>query len=722
MTDFLQLVKAQGLCLLRSKKLIGILIAGNLIGFGLSYGPIFIAMIVQRLSPSDELMVIPLAFMWIEILGGVSSIVGFILFVCYGAASLELTKQIFSQDREALHSIRPNGLVHTLLALICFLLSLWLVSLIAIFIFLIVPIALSNPSAVELNISAQAILLRFGGITLIALLLGVLFGRLLKRPLAYASLATIFLLLTPVVDVMLSSRAGLSGFTERLILHWTTVAPFSLVSRILTTSVDTLYLIPVESHRWILPAIWLAAITAGIALSITRLRRFSLAATVLIFALLVTPWAVQGAHIALPNSFESSPQSVFGSLMTDIWEAHDRGQSPDKADDVILIPTVAQYKLDMSIGNMLSGEVTIKLAEPFNRTPVFTLFRGYRIQSITDLEGTNLEFVQNFDHITITTPNQELTTGFIFSYAGSGWGYYANSQGVFLPGTFPWYPWPGKQRFIWRDFHADWEEAELEALESDHFDRRGEVHDIQLRVRSSHSSIYTPHGITIERSQSDDFVTIPAQSASIMAGSLEFAGTDDTFKVITGKGTIDAAIFSDPSRDWALDYSDEQAMQEVVLEAYRLREVLGIDQPNDLNSRTLVIVPTVPRFNNLYEIPRYMDGYILIADGALWNSSLYPVILALQDLSYDFEKRGVFEILYRYLSSPEWFLHDHPAQDDGGSDFFFDEARFLMSYLVTEKDEEYVLRRIADYLRDTDTHMTTLEFFRSLREELTGQQ
>jgi len=70
---------------------------------------------------------------------------------------------------------------------------------------------------------------------------------------------------------------------------------------------------------------------------------------------------------------------------------------------------------------------------------------------VLDSAGRRLEFVQNGDYVTVTSDerHERLT----FSYRGSGGLYPANSQCVFLPGYFPYYPVPGFVR-VWDELFA----------------------------------------------------------------------------------------------------------------------------------------------------------------------------------------------------------------------------------------------------------------------------
>jgi len=647
------------------------------------------------------------------ILSTVGGIVGFgaaVIFASYAILALEFSRQIFGQQRESLYCVRPDGLRTSFLAALSALLILWFTSLMILVAVNMFLVALANPSTAELLNMLYATVLFFGGITLVGLLFGMLVGRVANRATGYASILTAFLLFSPILDDMLWTRMFGMSYGEQLFVHWALVAPFSLLNALARLAIDALYLIPVETQQWLLYAIWIIALLTGLFVSLSKRKSLAIPVAGLVFTLLIVPWASYGARVALPRIFETSPQA-YGerSLMPDIWEGFDNNESLDITPYLEPVPTVVQYQLDMTIGDMLSGRVTVVLEEAFGAVPKFTLFRGYKLHSVTDLEGNPLEFIQDFDTVTITTVGQEQSKGFIFEYSGSGWGYFANHQAVFLAGTFPWYPWPGEQRFYW-----EWDNPDGQTRS---FDRRGEVQDIQLRVKSSHAEIFTPHNIVI--GQSEEFVHIPAQSVTMFTGAVARAGDLDSFVVYGGKGQLEAQAWWSQKSDWEYDLFDKQARLEILSETYRLREMMGFDYPKDLNSRTMVVVPFPARFNNLYDSPRYMEGYILIPEGIVLN---YSVVLALQGMPALGEKGGLFEILSKYLSDPEDFLMWYPGMAeaevfelDSGEQVIFASTRHAFSDTVNARGEAYTVRRVVEYLMDESMTMSPVDFLEAVK-------
>ena len=66
---------------------------------------------------------------------------------------------------------------------------------------------------------------------------------------------------------------------------------------------------------------------------------------------------------------------------------------------------------------------------------------------VTDETGDALPFTREGDYLTVT-PQGELSS-LTVEYAGSSPMFYSGSQGVCLPGCFPYYPWAGYRKIFY---------------------------------------------------------------------------------------------------------------------------------------------------------------------------------------------------------------------------------------------------------------------------------
>lgn len=107
--------------------------------------------------------------------------------------------------------------------------------------------------------------------------------------------------------------------------------------------------------------------------------------------------------------------------------------------------SVEGYQMELKIDRELHADVTVTLSDAQEQEEyVFTLYRGYHLQTLTDHLGNQLSWEQEGDWIRFS-PVVSGTTAFRFSYSGSGDMFYSNRQGIFLPGYFPFYPMPGEK-------------------------------------------------------------------------------------------------------------------------------------------------------------------------------------------------------------------------------------------------------------------------------------
>ncbi|MCL2403028.1 MAG: hypothetical protein FWC86_02155 [Coriobacteriia bacterium] len=614
-----------------------------------------------------------------------------ILLVTLFIVAFEFSRKIHKKERDTLFHVgnfAPQEIVGSALVV---LLALWAIVLTLALAILSISAVIADPFSAEIVNIVSVAILRLGGATLIATLLGLFLGRVEDRLAAYSLLAVIVFLSSFIGAQLVDGALGFdSSYTLRLIIHWVFLAPFELLTiTSMTAQFDSIYLFPNEPHQWLLPGIWIVSILLGIAASLRWKKDSSFFVFMLAFGLMVTPWAVYGSQIALPR-YSAAPHSINErSLMPEVFSS-DRVYNPLVWDYEYSIPAVANYAIDLEIRSKLSGKVTISLDEPFLRTPDFTLFRGYRLSSVSTSEGKQLDFLQEGDHITILTPGQEETMGFIFEYAGSGWGHYANQQGIFLPGSFPWYPWPGKQRYYWED-------SRFNAWMPVHFSRIGDVRGFDIRVTSSHSEILVPHGSQeIILAQSDEFISIPAEALTLIAGQVQRIGDEDN--LIFYSGIRGLRFFEDLELEYLPNVSDRAVRQQIRERAYEIREMMGLENSHELNSTSFVMVPEFPTRSNLYRAPIYLDGYILVDEHMQVD---FALALAMQDIVRTCEKRDVYETLFSYLIQDN-SVHQHMPMID------------MMADLIRAEGEERAIQLIVEYLMDDSMTMSGREFFQSL--------
>jgi len=113
--------------------------------------------------------------------------------------------------------------------------------------------------------------------------------------------------------------------------------------------------------------------------------------------------------------------------------------------------------------------------------------------------------------------------------------------------------------------------------------------------------------------------------------------------------------------------------------------------------------------------PVNQDGYILVDAG---NMIDYSVALAFQDIPQIYEKRELYESLYRFLSDPEDHFFLNPGQGRNSEDGFpASIIGNLLTDLILVYDERYMVRRIVEHLKDECVVVTSEKFLLSLVDE-----
>lgn len=99
---------------------------------------------------------------------------------------------------------------------------------------------------------------------------------------------------------------------------------------------------------------------------------------------------------------------------------------------------ITGYDMNFKIKNLLSGDVTVKVDNPNLTEYHFTLYYGYKLNSVTNSSGEKLKYDRDGDYITVHTDAP--TESFNFKYKGFSQVFYSNSQSSNLLGGFAYYP------------------------------------------------------------------------------------------------------------------------------------------------------------------------------------------------------------------------------------------------------------------------------------------
>ncbi|MDE6627554.1 MAG: hypothetical protein K2K56_14460 [Lachnospiraceae bacterium] len=105
---------------------------------------------------------------------------------------------------------------------------------------------------------------------------------------------------------------------------------------------------------------------------------------------------------------------------------------------------VKEYNIELSIDSGLSAKVQMVLSDEGCSEYSFTLFGPYDVISVMDEDGNSVEYTRDGNFIVIGNEERSLKS-IVICYSGEHLNrYFAGSNGIYLPGNFPFYPIAGK--------------------------------------------------------------------------------------------------------------------------------------------------------------------------------------------------------------------------------------------------------------------------------------
>lgn len=274
-------------------------------------------------------------------------------------------------------------------------------------------------------------LLNFFLLSLLSVLIGGTIALRLKRIPAYSIIALIIFIISPISDMIpgLASDAYNKNF-------W----PYKWVfSKILPPNLswfnDNIYGVSNETLRWNLMLFWILLFTAIIVSTLLK-RKGKVRPVAIVLILTLAFGNLYGYFLGgSERNLSLSPDS-----MSEIEYRYYRDIAKQKEEKPLF--TISEYNIDFNIKRELTAKAELTLNNPNNiKDYKFTLYRGYKIQSITDKNKNNLNYNLDGDYFTIKADKPIKKV--IIHYKGHSPIFYSNSQATCLPGSFPYYPMPG---------------------------------------------------------------------------------------------------------------------------------------------------------------------------------------------------------------------------------------------------------------------------------------
>jgi hypothetical protein len=271
---------------------------------------------------------------------------------------------------------------------------------------------------------------------LVAVCFGVVCGLRFERVKGYSLIALFFFLILSASDLI----PGILNDSYHIDI-WPLKKLFSSIFLPdQDWTIDYQYGLPIEPFRWNCVLFWcflfLSYIFSKVSSRSSKIR-FPLVAVCLALSL-VNLWGFfnSGSKIDLSEA----PNSVFRADQVYYFEEYPREEPADFQ--------ITAYEMDLHIDRQLKAAVTMDVTSLESYDVYrFTLYHSYKIHRVFNENGTNLSFSQEGDYFTVT-PDEEAKK-ITVEYEGYSPMFYSNSQGICLPGCFPYYPWAGYKQIYY---------------------------------------------------------------------------------------------------------------------------------------------------------------------------------------------------------------------------------------------------------------------------------
>lgn len=266
-----------------------------------------------------------------------------------------------------------------------------------------------------------------GGI--IPILLGVFFAQKTKRIVSYALMALIIFLVSSTSDFI---PGGLSQVTK--INFWEAKYFLAyILPNDLEWYINHDYGMYAEIYRWNLIIFWISLLSF-LFFKLCQIKKTALKAVLLSLTLLISTFNLVGYFYG-GSHIEKGAQLDSISMSDYLFYTENEQKNQDSDFEV------TSYDMDLSIYRQLDAEVSMTLSDTGLEYYNFTLYHGYNVLKITDIEGNALKYNREGDYVTVIgNGNLQLIN---IKYSGYSPILYSNYQACSLPGFFAYYPIPG---------------------------------------------------------------------------------------------------------------------------------------------------------------------------------------------------------------------------------------------------------------------------------------
>ncbi len=266
-------------------------------------------------------------------------------------------------------------------------------------------------------------------IGLIGIFLGMVLSKIEKRAMGYAAIMVTVLVTSYLLTEIATMVMVLSDYAVNL---FNLLDVFNIMTPGLKFMPNSALGFPMMSYRVCLILFW------NLTLMLILLLRDSQKKLSGKSLVCLTLCAAAFIGYILPSSRVDMGLSSTGSAMAD---QHYYGVGNYRIGEREGGFDVEKYAMDLSVHRTLKAKVKMDVSKNLEEYR-FTLSHSYDVKKVTDGQGRPMGFHRDKDALLIDNRKAKTKT-IIVEYAGANEAYYANSQGMNLHGSFPYYPMAG---------------------------------------------------------------------------------------------------------------------------------------------------------------------------------------------------------------------------------------------------------------------------------------
>lgn len=504
--------------------------------------------------------------------------------------------------------------------------------------------------------------------------MGTILAKIKNRFVGYAVIVGILFLVLPnavTFYVSLQLEYHIPVFFIRDLIY--------LIPPDITAAPDPLYAFGLEAYRMAATGLWIVCAVMVLAWKVLkqkeRIRKAVTIGLCLLAVLCVYGTESKGSVLLQWQHPESAEE---------IWNYYgDDGGKSEQANFA-----VSKYELDVKLGKELEAEVwmTLDATETLDQYP-FTLNHAYRVEEVTNQDGTSLDYSRDGDYLCIRPGNQPVSKLFI-SYQGHSTLFYANKKACFLPGFFSYYPKAGYQ--------AAFEYDDMTNGLSYHAEPK-----TMFEVKTNKS------GMISNLSKTDSGFYGEAETLTLIDGYYRVSQEGDcqmlSYPLIESENGRDKMVLTWFQEEWE--------------EWEQLKDYLGIDGEEFRYHlpETVFMVPSSLVFNSLLRgIYRYEDCAFICGS----NVTPYHMLEDVLRQRVPEEKKLLSDIFIRYQLNgdfdPEFLFWYRDAIEYENE---MQEMWDVCADKIKELGAQSFARQVMQYLLDENNHMEPFAFINSMGKE-----